>query len=145
MLPSPVAPAVRDPRRMMRPGLEDMAGGFDASDLMNKPAIRQEETRNQANMVSAPYEQANEMAFSKNNPMNAVSQSRSLCQNIFLSFYIPAISSEPSPLLLGSLNLRSIKSCNCALPGSCETAFIGLFLLKAISFAFSYGALTILA
>ena len=74
MLPSPVAPAVRDPRRMMRPGLEDMAGGFDASDLMNKPAIRQEETRNQANMVSAPYEQANEMAFSKNNPMNAVSQ-----------------------------------------------------------------------
>ena len=74
VLPSPVAPAVRDPRRMMRPGLEDMAGGFDASDLMNKPAITQQETRNQANMVSEPYEQANEMAFSKNNPMNAVSQ-----------------------------------------------------------------------
>ena len=49
-------------------------GGFDASDLMNKPAITQQETRNQANMVSEPYEQANEMAFSKNNPMNAVSQ-----------------------------------------------------------------------
>ena len=83
MFPSPTAPAVRDPRKMMRPGLEDMVlpdrsientGGFDASDLMAKPEIRQQETRNQANMVSAPYEQANEMAFSKNNPMNAVSQ-----------------------------------------------------------------------
>ena len=49
-------------------------GGFDSGDLMNKPAIRQEETRNQANMVSEPYKQANEMAFGKNNPMNAVSQ-----------------------------------------------------------------------
>ena len=79
MFSSPVAPAVRDPRKTMRPGLEDMAGmentgGFDASDLMAAPAIRQQETRNQANMVSAPYQQANEMAFSKNNPMNAVSQ-----------------------------------------------------------------------
>ena len=54
--------------------MSGQGGGFDSSDLMNKPAIRQEETRNQANMVSAPYEQANEMAFSKNNPMNAVSQ-----------------------------------------------------------------------
>ena len=74
MLPSPVAPAVRDPRRMMRPGLEDMAGGFDASDLMNKPAITQQETRNQAAMVSAPYRQANMMAADKTNPMNAESQ-----------------------------------------------------------------------
>ena len=49
-------------------------GGFDPSDLMARPEIRQEETRNQANMVSEPYRQANEMAFSKNNPMNAVSQ-----------------------------------------------------------------------
>ena len=55
-------------------------GGFDSSDLMREPAIRQEETRNQANMVSAPYEQANEMAFSKNNPMNAVSQDPGMAQ-----------------------------------------------------------------
>ena len=79
MLPSPVAPAVRDPRKMMRPGLEDMAGmentgGFDASDLMAAPAIRQQETRNQAAMVSDPYEQANRMAADKTNPMNAASQ-----------------------------------------------------------------------
>ena len=79
MLPSPVAPAVRDPRKMMRPGVEDMAGmentgGFDASDLMAAPAIRQQETRNQAAMVSDPYEQANRMAAEKTNPMNAASQ-----------------------------------------------------------------------
>ncbi len=79
MLPSPVAPAVRDPRKIMRPGLEDMAGmentgGFDASDLMAAPAIRQQETRNQAAMVSDPYEQANKMAAEKTNPMNAASQ-----------------------------------------------------------------------
>ena len=56
------------------PGMMENMGGFDPSDLMSRPEIRQEETRNQANMVSEPYEQANEMAFSKNNPMNAVSQ-----------------------------------------------------------------------
>ena len=49
-------------------------GGFDPSDLMARPEIRQEETRNQANMVSAPYEQANRMAAEKTNPMNAASQ-----------------------------------------------------------------------
>ena len=54
--------------------MSGQGGGFDSSDLMNKPAIRQEETRNQANMVSVPYREANEKAFDKNNPMNAVSQ-----------------------------------------------------------------------
>ena len=49
-------------------------GGFDASDLMAKPEIRQEETRNQANMVSAPYEEANRKAAENTNPMNAESQ-----------------------------------------------------------------------
>ena len=49
-------------------------GGFDASDLMSKPEIRQEETRNQANMVSAPYEEANRKAAENTNPMNAESQ-----------------------------------------------------------------------
>jgi len=49
-------------------------GGFDATDLMAKPEIKQEETRNQANMVSAPYEEANRKAAGKTNPMNAASQ-----------------------------------------------------------------------
>jgi len=49
-------------------------GGFDASDLMAKPEIRQEETRNQANMVSAPYEEANRKAAENTNSMNAESQ-----------------------------------------------------------------------
>jgi len=49
-------------------------GGFDPSDLMAKPEIRQAMTRNQANMVSAPYEEANRMAAEKTNPMNAASQ-----------------------------------------------------------------------
>ena len=44
------------------PGMMENTGGFDPSDLMAAPAIRQEQTRNQANMVSAPYEQANKMA-----------------------------------------------------------------------------------
>ena len=56
------------------PGMMENMGGFDPSDLMAAPAIRQEQTRNQANMVSAPYEQANKMAAEKTNPMNAVSQ-----------------------------------------------------------------------
>ena len=54
-------------------GIPNM-GGFDPSDLMARPEIRQQETRNQANMVSAPYEQANRMAAEKTNPMNAASQ-----------------------------------------------------------------------
>jgi len=57
----------------MEGGIPNM-GGFDPSDLMARPEIRQQETRNQANMVSAPYEQANRMAAEKTNPMNAVSQ-----------------------------------------------------------------------
>ena len=60
-------------RHNMAQGIPNM-GGFDPSDLMSRPEIRQEETRNQANMVSAPYEQANRMAAEKTNPMNAASQ-----------------------------------------------------------------------
>ena len=56
-----------------REGIPNM-GGFDPSDLMARPEIRQQETRNQANMVSAPYEQANRIAAEKTNPMNAASQ-----------------------------------------------------------------------
>ena len=54
--------------------------GFDPSDLMARPEIRQREARNQANMVSAPYEQANRMAAEKTNPMNAVSQTASVSE-----------------------------------------------------------------
>ena len=56
------------------PGMMENMGGFDPSDLMAWPDIRQEETRNQANMVRARYEQANRMAAEKTNPMNAASQ-----------------------------------------------------------------------
>ena len=56
------------------PGMIENTGGFDPSDLMAAPAIRQEQTRNQADMVSSPYEQANRMAAEKTNPMNAESQ-----------------------------------------------------------------------
>ena len=79
MLPSPVAPSVRDPRKMMRPGVEDMAGmensgGFDPSDLLKKPERAQDSTRDQAEKVSEPYREANMMAAEKTNPMNAESQ-----------------------------------------------------------------------
>ena len=60
-------------RENMAQGIPNM-GGFDPSDLMRKPEIRQQETRNQANMVSAPYREANMMAAEKTNPMNAESQ-----------------------------------------------------------------------
>jgi len=49
-------------------------GGFDPSDLMARPEMRQAETRNQAAMVSDPYREANMKAAEKTNPMNAESQ-----------------------------------------------------------------------
>ena len=48
--------------------------GFDNSALMQDPKFKQEDTRNQGMAVSEPYEEANEKAFEKNNPMNAISQ-----------------------------------------------------------------------
>ena len=51
-----------------------MTGGFDPSDLMAAPKLRQDATMNQANMVSSPYFEANEKAAEKTNPMNAASQ-----------------------------------------------------------------------
>jgi len=48
--------------------------GFDQSALMTDPKFKQQETMNQGNMVSGAYEEANKQAFSKNNPMNAISQ-----------------------------------------------------------------------
>ena len=60
-------------RHNMAQGIPNM-GGFDPSDLMARPEMRQAETRNQAAMVSAPYRQANMMAADKTNPMNAESQ-----------------------------------------------------------------------
>jgi len=60
-------------RENMAQGIPNM-GGFDPGDLMAAPKLRQDATMNQANMVSAPYEQANKMAAEKTNPMNAESQ-----------------------------------------------------------------------
>ena len=51
-----------------------MQAGFDQSSLMSDPKLKQQETMNQGNMVSAPYFEANKMADRKNYPMNAVSQ-----------------------------------------------------------------------
>ena len=51
-----------------------MQAGFDQSSLMSDPKLKQQETMNQGNMVSAPYFQANKMAAQKTNPMNAISQ-----------------------------------------------------------------------
>ena len=76
---SPTDRAMMEVERRMRsrtpeaPSYEN-TGGFDAGGLMREPAIRQEQTRNQANMVSEPYEEANRMAADKTNPMNAESQ-----------------------------------------------------------------------
>ena len=60
-------------RHNMAQGIPN-TGGFDASDLMKDPEMAQKSTRDQANMVSAPYRQANMMAADKTNPMNAESQ-----------------------------------------------------------------------
>ena len=41
---------------------------------MQDPKYKQMETMNQGMEVSEPYLEANKQAFSKNNPMNAISQ-----------------------------------------------------------------------
>ena len=41
---------------------------------MQDPKYKQMETMNQGMEVSEPYLEANKIAFSKNNPMNAISQ-----------------------------------------------------------------------
>ena len=51
-----------------------LGDGFDNSALMQDPKFKQEDTMNQGMAVSEPYEEANEKAFGKNNPMNAISQ-----------------------------------------------------------------------
>ena len=55
------------------PGYSPQAG-FDNSALMQDPKYKQMETMNQGMEVSEPYLEANKQAFSKNNPMNAISQ-----------------------------------------------------------------------
>jgi len=51
-----------------------LGDGFDNSALMQDPKYKQMETMNQGMEVSEPYFEANEKAFEKNNPMNAISQ-----------------------------------------------------------------------
>tara|TARA_Y100000401_G_C8172687_1_gene149963 strand:- start:41 stop:505 length:465 start_codon:yes stop_codon:yes gene_type:complete len=55
-------------------GVGAIGAGFDNSALMQDPKFKQEDTMNQGMAVSEPYEEANEKAFEKNNPMNAISQ-----------------------------------------------------------------------
>ena len=71
---------IMDPklRDMVRDGTVNLdkayGSGFDNSALMQDPKFKQEDTMNQGMAVSEPYEEANEKAFEKNNPMNAISQ-----------------------------------------------------------------------
>ena len=68
-------PKLRDMVRDGTVNLEKGIGaGFDNSALMQDPKFRQMDTMNQGMTVSEPYEEANKQAFSKNNPMNAISQ-----------------------------------------------------------------------
>jgi len=55
-------------------GVGAIGAGFDNSALMQDPKYKQQDTINQGMEVSEPYEEANEKAFEKNNPMNAISQ-----------------------------------------------------------------------
>ena len=55
------------------PGYSPQAG-FDNSALMQDPKFKQMDTMNQGMEVSEPYFEANKQAFSKNNPMKAISQ-----------------------------------------------------------------------
>ena len=68
-------PKLRDMVRDGTVNLDKATGsGFDNSALMQDPKFKQEDTMNQGMAVSEPYFEANEKAFSKNNPMNAISQ-----------------------------------------------------------------------
>ena len=68
-------PKLRDMVRDGTVNLDKATGsGFDNSALMQDPKYKQIETINQGMEVSEPYLEANKQAFSKNNPMNAISQ-----------------------------------------------------------------------
>ena len=66
-------PTAEEMERRMGGGIPNM-GGFDPSDLMKKPEMAQQSTRDQAEKVSEPYREANIAAAEKTNPMNAESQ-----------------------------------------------------------------------
>ena len=73
----PQPPTVIFPERPSLPPMippTKIGDGFDNSALMQDPKFKQEDTMNQGMAVSEPYEEANEKAFEKNNPMNAISQ-----------------------------------------------------------------------
>jgi len=68
------------------PGYSPQAG-FDNSALMQDPKYKQQDTIDQGMEVSEPYLEANKQAFSKNNPMNAISQETPIGERVanFLS------------------------------------------------------------
>ena len=73
----PQPPTVVFPERGFPPPIMSptkIGDGFDNSALMQDPKYKQMETMNQGMEVSEPYFEANKQAFSKNNPMNAISQ-----------------------------------------------------------------------
>ena len=51
-----------------------MQAGFDQSSLMSDPKLKQQETMNQGNMVSALIFRRIRWLLRKTNPMNAISQ-----------------------------------------------------------------------
>jgi len=73
----PQPPTVIFPERSSLPPMippTKIGDGFDNSALMQDPKYKQQDTINQGMEVSEPYLEANKQAFSKNNPMNAISQ-----------------------------------------------------------------------
>ena len=103
---SPTDRAMMEMEKNMRsrtpeaPGYQN-TGGFDAGDLMRRPEMAQQSTRDQAEKVSEPYREANMMAAEKTNPMNAESQNPG---KQFLDYYIqgpiPYIKDPGTPLLI---------------------------------------------
>ena len=86
---SPTDRAMMEMEKNMRsrtpeaPGYQN-TGGFDAGDLMRRPEMAQQSTRDQAEKVSEPYREANMMAADKINPMNAESQEP--CKSFLMNF-----------------------------------------------------------
>ena len=88
MMPSPPAPT-------------QFQTGFDNSALMQDPKFRQMDTMNQGMEVSEPYFEANKQAFSKNNPMNAISQETPISDRV--SDFIKRMGGGTADFMTGGL------------------------------------------
>ena len=76
-----------------------MQAGFDQSSLMSDPKLKQQETMNQGNMVSAPYFQANKMAAEKPSLWLAVKKVTVLTsKGPRNEVNLPDVANKPNPL-----------------------------------------------